>query len=409
MFSELLRTHLRRVHGEPPRLPPGVCTTAAEKLCTLCHASRTGYDAEVRARSAALAEFWAALPRAGPLAPLVPSPRGRHYRTISKRKAFLVRDDVRLGLIEGEHGPRPLPVHACGIEPELHASVYARVEETIHAPGARALARALRYVIVRGSYDELVVVFSVNRIEGETVRAANRLSRGLTGACPAVRGVLLYEDAGDDRYYLGTRGALPSRSVRKIFGTTDTRLTFGGRTFRPPPLGFSQVNASLVDALIAEARSMLALAATDDMYDLYCGYGLFTLTAGAAARRATGIERSADAVDAAVRNAEARGTSNARFIRADITDEALGALLSRVRPRDAVLLDPPRGGTPSGVLECIAAARPARVVHMFCNIDVMAGELERWSRGGYAVVRAVPFDMFPGTDEVEIMALLERK
>ena len=409
MFSELFRAHMRRLQGEPPRLLPGVCTTAAHTRCTLCHASRTGYDAEVRARGAALAEFWAALPGAGPLAPLVPSPLGRRYRTISKRKAFRVRDDVRLGLIEGDHGPRPLPVRACGIEPELHASVYACVEETIHAPAARPLARGLRYVIIRGSYEELVVIFSVDRIDGETVRAANGLSRGLTGTCPAVRGVLLYEDAGDDRYYLGTRGALPPRSVRKIFGATDTRLSFGGRTFRPPPLGFSQVNASLVDALIAEARAMLSLAAGDDMYDLYCGYGLFTLTAGAAARRATGIERSAEAVDAAVRNAKARGTSNARFIRADIAEEHLGAILSRMRPRDAVLLDPPRGGTASGVIECVAAARPARVVHMFCNIDIMAGELERWSRGGYRAVRGVPFDMFPGTDEVEIMVLLERK
>ncbi|HUI11748.1 MAG TPA: methyltransferase domain-containing protein [Bacteroidota bacterium] len=408
MFSELFRRHIGRAQGSAPDLPAGLCRTRAGSLCALCHASSTAYDAEARARGAALAEFWTRLPSPGPLAPLVRSPLGRRYRTVTKRKAFLARDEVRLGLIEGEYGRRPLPVRACAIEPETHAAVYARLEESIHAPAARSLARALRYVIVRGSYDELVVIFSVDRIDGETVRGANGLSRGLTGACPAVRGVLLYEDRGDDRYYLSARSAPPARSVRKIFGTTDIRLSFGGRTFHSPPLGFSQVNASLVNALIAEAGTMLALGGDDDMVDLYCGYGVFTLTAGRAARRATGIERSAEAVEAAIRNAKARGPSNARFIRGDITEESLGAVLSRLRRRDAVLLDPPRGGTAPGVIECVAAARPARAVHMFCNIDIMPGELERWSRAGYRVVRGTPFDMFPGTDETEIMVLLER-
>jgi len=408
MFSELLRTHIGPEMHEAPGLRPGVCRTQANTLCTLCHASRTEYTAEVRARNAALAEFWRTLGTGAALAPLVGSPAGRHYRTVSKRKAFHVRDEVRLGLIEGEHGRRPLPVRACGIEPDLHAQVYARVEEMIHAPTARRLARLLRYIIVKGTYAELVAIISVEEIDGAAVHEANALSRGLTASCPAVRGVLLYEDGGDERYYLGARGAAPRRSARKLFGDTDIRLTFGGRRFRCPPLSFSQVNASLVDALIAEAGAMLNLAATDDMYDLYCGYGLFTLTAGAGARRATGIERSADAVEAAVRNAGARGASNARFLRADITEHALGAVLARMRGRDAVLLDPPRRGTAPGVIECIAAAGPARAVHMFCSLDVMPAELERWRRARYGVVRAVPFDMFPGTDETEIMVLLER-
>ncbi|HTO95196.1 MAG TPA: methyltransferase domain-containing protein [Bacteroidota bacterium] len=408
MFSELFRTHIGRARGTATTLRPGVCMTRANTLCTLCHASRTAYDAEARSRGEALAKFWGGIPGAGPLAPLVRSPRGRHYRTVSKRKAFLVRDDVRLGLIEGEHGRRPLAVRECGIEPESHAALYAAVEASIHAPALRPLARALRYVIVRGTYEEIVVIFSVDRIDGQTVRSANALSRTITGSCPAVRGVLLYEDTGDDRYYLGGRGAPPRRSIRKIFGETDIRLTLGGRRFRCPPLSFSQVNASLVDALIAEAAAMLDLTAGADLYDLYCGYGLFTLTAGAAARGATGIERSAESIEAARRNAAAHGGSNARFLRADITESALGALLARLRSRDAVLLDPPRGGTAPGVIECVAAARPARVVHMFCNIDIMPGELERWNRGGYSVVRGVPFDMFPGTDETEIMVLLQR-
>jgi len=408
MFIELFGTHIRREAGAPPVLPAEVCRTRTGSLCTLCHASWASYSAEARARDGALAQFWAGLAPGAPLAPLVTSPLGRHYRSVSKRKAFLSRDEVRLGLIQGEGRHRPVPVRACGIEPEQHAAVYAHVEKVIHTPQVRPLARSLRYVIVKGSYTALVVIISVDRIDGAAVSAANALSRGLTGACGTVRGVLLYEDPGSDRYYLGGRNAPPRRSVRKIFGDTDIRLTFGGRSFRCPPLVFSQVNASLVDALIVEASGMLELTAEADLYDLYCGYGLFSLTAGAAGRRVTGIERSAESVEAAARNAAARGTTNARFLRAEITGSSLGGILSHLRRRDVVLLDPPRGGTAPGVIECVAAARPARVVHMFCNIDIMPAELERWRREGYGVVRGVPFDMFPGTDDTEVMVLLTR-
>ena len=55
---------------------------------------------------------------------------------------------------------------------------------------------------------------------------------------------------------------------------------------------------------------------------------------------------------------------------------------------------------------CAAARRPGRVVHMFCNIDVIEGEIFRWRKAGYVPVRAVPFDMFPGTDDTEILVLL---
>jgi hypothetical protein len=35
----------------------------------------------------------------------------------------------------------------------------------------------------------------------------------------------------------------------------------------------------------------------------------------------------------------------------------------------------------------------------------MPAELERWRSTGYRLAEAVPFDMFPGTDEIEVMAL----
>ncbi len=408
MFKDMFKEHLRGAGPPPAPTPEGACRTYSSRVCPLCHASQIEYPAEANARGGALREFWGTLGLDAPLADLFPSPLGREYRTVTKRKSFPVKEEPRLGLIDpgDTEGHRPLEVMACRIEPASHTAVYARLRDQILSPPARLLGPALRYVIVKGNYRELVVILSVTRIDGAIVSAANAVSKGLTAACPAVRGVMLYEDRSDGRYYLGTRTPSARGTMRKIYGETTVYQKFGGKGFLFPPLAFSQVNASLVDGLIAEAGRLLGLTPEGDLYDLYCGYGLFTLTLGSRARRSTGIERTPESIDAAERNARRLWITNAKFLRSDITAESLPRILSRMRPSDAVLLDPPRGGTAPGVIECVAARSPGRVLHLFCNVDIMGSEIGRWRGAGYVPLQGVPFDMFPGTDDTEIAVVL---
>ncbi len=72
-----------------------------------------------------------------------------------------------------------------------------------------------------------------------------------------------------------------------------------------------------------------------------------------------------------------------------------------------ILLDPPRNGTEEEVIEYIASKQPEAVLHIFCNSEIIGKELKRWSACGYLPVKAVPFDMFPGTDDIEVMVLLK--
>jgi tRNA/tmRNA/rRNA uracil-C5-methylase (TrmA/RlmC/RlmD family) len=72
-----------------------------------------------------------------------------------------------------------------------------------------------------------------------------------------------------------------------------------------------------------------------------------------------------------------------------------------------VVLDPPRRGTEIGVIGAVANRAPAKVVHIFCNIDIIPAELEQWKRVGYQTSKIVPLDMFPGTPNLEVLVLLE--
>ncbi|MEW6509618.1 MAG: methyltransferase domain-containing protein [Bacteroidota bacterium] len=407
-FREYLLHALGTAAAAPSLLLPDECQTSSSRTCTLCHASAISYPAEAATRDTAIHEFWDELHTAAPLRRLVRSPLGRHYRTTSKRKAFVRRDGVHLALIDPAElrSGNMMDVHQCAIEPTAHARCYQSVQNALRKPFASPLADVLRYVIIRGDYVAFTIILSVQFVDGKIIKAANTLSKGLSHAMPGIRGILLYEDDSDGRYYLGTRNPARRNAVRKLHGDAMIPAVFAGKRFLYAPIAFSQINASIVDLMLARCTELLRPDGNAALYDLYCGYGLFTLTVGAKARSATGMERTPEAVEAAQANARRQHATNARFVRCDITPRTLAPVIAPIRPADVVILDPPRGGTGAGVIETVAAKGPARVVHLFCNIDLLLHELARWREGGYRVVEAIPFDMFPGTDDVEVMVLL---
>ncbi|CAG1772439.1 partial putative RNA methyltransferase, partial [uncultured bacterium] len=138
------------------------------------------------------------------------------------------------------------------------------------------------------------------------------------------------------------------------------------------------------------------------LYDLYCGYGLFGISFAGSAKRVIGADIAPAAIEAAGRIATHLKITTARFTRSDLNETSLVSLMQRAGPSDVAMLDPPRNGTAPGVIEVIAGRRCHRVVHLFCNIEVMPEEVQRWKKAGYTIVEAVPMDMFPGTATVEI-------
>jgi tRNA/tmRNA/rRNA uracil-C5-methylase (TrmA/RlmC/RlmD family) len=409
-FHEYLDRAFASLHTSPRILEPGECRTSTGSPCHLCYAVTHAYETELRAKNAALEQFWKSQFSDPPLAPLLPSPGGRAYRTLSKRKAFFVRDSIRLGLIdpEQENAQGRAEVHNCAIEPPQHAAIYSYLQATLPKPHCSALAQELRHCIVKGSYSEFVVILTVHNITPSVMKAANTVSKGLTRVQKDVIGVFLYEDRSRGGYYLGMSDPESPGKVHKIFGKKNIYHRVGGKGFLVPPLAFSQINHTQLETLTATATQLLSPRRDAVLYDLYCGYGLFSLALADQYRNVLGIEVSAESVEAARENAERLGITNVRFKRANLTADGVHLVMRDAPPKASVLLDPPRKGVASGVLEAIASRQPDRVVHIFCNIDLIASDLKQWASYGYRAAAAVPVDMFPGTASMEVLLLLQR-
>ena len=76
---------------------------------------------------------------------------------------------------------------------------------------------------------------------------------------------------------------------------------------------------------------------------------------------------------------------------------------------DAVILDPPREGCASSVLEQVfGELGPARGIYISCNPEALARDLRSIVSRGYTIRSLQPVDMFPHTAHVETVAVLDR-
>ena len=378
-------------------LPP---ETHPEPLATL------DYLDELALKREALAAFWRAADLPGRPDPVLPAPQPRRYRTTTKRRVVPGPRGVTLAFPGAPATRQRLAPSALDL-PE-HVAIYEFLIEALSRPTARPLAAALSWAIVRGAAGRLALVLNVRRLDAPIVRSAKRLSEALQEAACAQAG-FLYLDPSDSGYYLEARRPTGMVAFKRLFGPDWLPVEAQGMRLRFPVTVFSQVNGAMLETMITTALSLLGPLAGRTLLDLYCGYGLFSLTAGREAAHVTGVDTDGPAIEAARANAVHCGVANrTRFVAGRIDADFLAARLRRPAAPEVVLLDPPRQGTYPGVVAAVAARQPAHVVHICCGTEEIPREVAAWSAAGLAVQRVVPLDLFAGTANLETMLLLSR-
>lgn len=365
------------------------------------------YKTELDLKNASIRAWWNhhAIPDKPGL--VVPSPLPRRYRSTSKRrlirKGEVWRWDFFLERLGG--------IAKAGIdvlEPESHEAVYKFALEKLNEPAYRALANSINFLIVRGDAEQMVI-FNVFRLGAEVIRKAKMLGEHLTkvAGTKVVAAHVFYDKTRSD-YYIEARVSEGPFRLKRLFGPEFLPMTVDGRRFLLHPTGFFQVNTSILPRVIAEVHNALKPRKTDRLLDLYCGCGLFTLPVAADCQDAYGIEGSPVSIEAARKAAGAASQRNIRFEAGRIDAKSL---LRMLPPADddqpeILLLDPPRQGTAPGVIPLLAERKPRRVAYLFCDMNVMPSEINKWRKQGYMIAKAMPFDMFPGTNNLEMLVVL---
>jgi len=77
-------------------------------------------------------------------------------------------------------------------------------------------------------------------------------------------------------------------------------------------------------------------------------------------------------------------------------------------PVAVTVLDPPRSGAGSKVIDAVAAVTQRAIVHVGCDGAATARDVGRLVAAGWQLVELRAFDLFPMTHHVETVALLRR-
>lgn len=204
------------------------------------------------------------------------------------------------------------------------------------------------------------------------------------------------------------------------------RLEVDGRTlhYQQVENSFTQPNAHICQTMLSWAREVtgsgqqegLPKDRNEDLVELYCGNGNFTIALAENFRRVLATEISRTSVASANVNLDANSVTNAYVARMS-AEEFAQALKGEKQGRrvaemalenyafSTVLVDPPRAGLDDE--SCHQLSEYAHIVYISCNPATLADNMAILTQT-HRIERFALFDQFPFTDHCECGVLLKR-
>jgi 23S rRNA (uracil1939-C5)-methyltransferase len=293
------------------------------------------------------------------------------------RREELVREAFRRGRIDAD----VLPI----VPSPRETGARARVKLRVGPGGALGFHRPASHDFVEVPLDALARPEVVAAAAG--LRGALRAGREVEIRSDGARVVTVLEEPADVPGNVWAKG----RALRGETGLDVLGL-------RVSPRSFYQVNLEVNARIVADVDALLAELAPARLLDLYAGIGNLSARAVRRGVPATLVEQDRSSAADAARNLPA----------AEVLVQDAGKWVAGHRFFDVAVLDPPRAGAP-GLLPKLLVTRPRAVLYLSCDPATLARDLRPALQAGYRLARVQPYDMFPGAEHVETLAVLVRE
>jgi len=288
------------------------------------------------------------------------------------------------------HAPFITDMHRCEV---LATPVDAMITDLSDLVGALSIRARLPQIEVAVAENDIALVF---RVLDPPTKADEALFRSFgeqhklriylqTGGLDSV--ALFYPESVDESLYY----TLPEFEIRIDF----------------EPVDFVQVNSDINQRMVHFAVEQLDVGPGDNVLDLFCGIGNFSLPLARRAGTVLGIEGDKTLVARATENARRNELDNVTFRVADLSK--IDGTERWVRQGwDRMLLDPARSGA-AEVVTRMHLFKPQRIVYVSCHPGTLARDAGTLvHEQGYRLESAGIIDMFPHTAHVESIAVFTK-
>ena len=317
-----------------------------------------------------------------------------------------------------------LDIEECHLMPEINNKIRNSVREYARAHGMSFYNEhthegLLRTLILRNNHKgELMLIVSFGealpplspqeRESKEGVNGAWGLLEYLHTEFPEIISLQYVEN-------LKYNDTIGDQEVKVYYGQDHIIEEMEGLQFKVGPKSFYQTNTEQAHELYKVAREFAFEAISDPqsaishqplVYDLYTGTGTIANFVARQAKQVIGIEYVPEAIEDAKVNSKINGIKNTLFFAGDMKDILNDDFVARHGRPDVIITDPPRAGMHEDVVNVILNAEPKRIVYVSCNPATQARDLQLLE-SKYKVVKVQPVDMFPHTQHVENVVMME--
>ena len=367
--------------------------------CGGCTWQHLAYGAQLAAKRARVIEALGDVPCE--VAEVRPSPAELGYRNKGKYVVGAARNG---DVILGAYAPRShhvVDTLGCRVVAPVIDEVAtwlrgAAADAGIVPYDERTRAGDLRYAIVREAEGDVMVVLVVTSAapRAKLEKIANALAKH-----PAVRGLVAITNDRRD-------GAIvPSGSpARVLLGHGHLVETIAGVPIEVGASEFLQINRAQAAAMYQRVAELAPGA--KHAVDLFAGLGGIGLHLARAGTHVVAVEIDRDAV------AQVRRAAEAAHLPLTALAGDAGNIAAEVRVQlgerpDVVVVNPPRKGL-AGALSLVVDLAAPTVIYVSCGPEALGRDLAALATHGYRPDVIEPFDLMPGTAQIETVVRLVR-
>jgi len=346
--------------------------------------------------------------------PILGSAENKYYRnkleyTFSNKRwlnqeDMADRDDLEMNAL-GFHVPlrfdKILDIQHCYLQAEPSNTLRNEVRDYAITAGLsfydlRAHEGNLRNLIIRtSSTGEVMVVVVFAFVEQEQVDA---LMEHLKVGFPEITSLLyIINQKKNDTIF--------DQDVLTYAGRDYIFEEMNGLKFKIGAKSFYQTNSLQAHELYKITKEFAGFKGDELVYDLYTGAGTIANFVAGSVKQVVGVEYVPTAIEDAKFNSELNGIDNTIFYAGDMKDILTAAFIEQHGKPDVVITDPPRAGMHADVVERLLEMEAEKIVYVSCNAATQARDLALLKEK-YEVSRIKPVDMFPHTQHVENVVLL---
>ncbi|MFH1847057.1 MAG: methyltransferase domain-containing protein [Candidatus Omnitrophota bacterium] len=182
---------------------------------------------------------------------------------------------------------------------------------------------------------------------------------------------------------------------------------YRGKDIYFSPKGFSQPNRNIAEKITETLELWIGDTDPDTVFfDAYCGVGFFCFLLKQKFALKAGIDTARTAIDCAKTTAKKHKVNNIKFYKGCAEEVFFGIFKDNKKSKNILFLDPPRSGVdPVFCDELAKNSEIERIYYLSCNPPVLARDIKRLRKYGiWKLQRITPFDMFPRTKHIEVLA-----